>query len=421
MKPRRRIFVVGGAHSPFIGKHHPDFVWKGHPDYGKRENPTLEGHIGASVRGAFEATGVQAAAIDKGYIGNFLGELFSRQGHLGAMVVAADPGLEGTPFARIEGACASGALAVTSCIESMQAGYDVTLAVGAEVESNAKASDGVEYMARAAHWDKERPKERFLFPWMFARRAKHYKEAFGADDSDIGRVVVKAYANAKANPNAHMKDAPEITLEQASVASASNHTFLEDAEYHDHIRFLDCTHFSDGASAVVLATEEGLAKLGVSQEACTEILSYGHTTSALGAETDPRRLTTMAAAASEAYADSGVTPDQLDVAEVHDCFAITEIQLYEALGFAAEGQANRLLREGVTNRDGALPVNTGGGLLGFGHPVGATGVKQVLEIWRQMKGRCGDYQLPCPPTHGVTSNLGGDDRTGVVMVHRNLD
>jgi acetyl-CoA acyltransferase len=113
-----------------------------------------------------------------------------------------------------------------------------------------------------------------------------------------------------------------------------------------------------------------------------------------------------------------VGPADVDVAELHDCFSITEVQLYEALGFAAEGQGTRLLREGVTERGGRLPVNTGGGLISFGHPVGATGVKQVLEVHRQLKGKCGDYQVARPLRTGLSANIGGDDRTAVVVIQR---
>ena len=109
----------------------------------------------------------------------------------------------------------------------------------------------------------------------------------------------------------------------------------------------------------------------------------------------------------------------MQVAEVHDCFAITEVMMAEALGFAAPGKGADLAREGHSHIDGRIPINTGGGLMAFGHPVGATGVKQLLEVYRQMKGQCGDYQLSSTPTHGITANMGGDDRTTVVTIQRN--
>ena len=134
---------------------------------------------------------------------------------------------------------------------------------------------------------------------------------------------------------------------------------------------------------------------------------------------DPTQLETTHAAAARVYNATGVNASDIQCAEVHDCFALTELLMYEALGFAAAGQANRLIREGHTDLGGKLPVNTGGGLIGFGHPVGATGVKQILELYKQMKGQCGDYQMASTPELGLAANMGGNDKTSVVTIVKN--
>lgn len=419
MKFRRKIYVVGGAHTPFVGKHSPDFIWKGHPDFGKRENPTLEELIHQVVHSALESTGVKPADIEKIYIGNFVGELFSNQGHLGSMVARVHPDLETKPIARTEAACASGGIAITAAIDALNAGHDIAMALGAEVQTTASARDGADYLARAAHYASERGIDDFTFPCLFARRAKAYKEATGATDEDIAHVVAKAYENGNRNPFAHMRTV-KVSVEHAATASDKNPNFLKNPEYKEHLKITDCSQVSDGASAILLATEEGLEKLGIDKNACVEILAYAQATSALGAVKDLTRLDNAAAAAERAYADAGLTPADVQVAEVHDCFAITELMMYEALGFAEYGQGGALARSGATRLDGSIPVNTGGGLMAFGHPVGATGVKQVLEIYRQMKGLCGDYQIATPPMVGLTANMGGDDRTTVVMLMRNV-
>ncbi len=417
MKPHKRVFVVGGAHTTFLGRGHPDYLSFKERVPGDRENPSLEDHLGAAVLGALAETGVDPAAIDKGYVSNFLAEAFCSQGHLGAMLAAVHPDLAGKPYARIEAACASGAAAVAACADALQCSADVTLVAGVEVETNVSGRMGVEYMSYAAHFERERDREFALFPWMFARRAKAWKEAFGGTDRDTGRVVVKAYANAKRNPKACQQQ-HHFSLEQASTASPTNRTFLKDEALHDHIRMADCTDFTDGGSAVILANEDGLKRLGRIPADCTEILGIGHTVRALGAETDPTRLANVADAAAVAYGAAGVGAAEMGLAEVHDCFSITELQLMEALGLCGLGQAGDMLRDGATELTGPVPVNTGGGLLGFGHPIGATGVKQVVEIWRQLTGRCGAYQVQHGPRHAVSANLGGDDRTAVVMIHR---
>jgi len=418
MKPHRRVFVVGGAHSAYLGKARPDFVTHRQSQATGERNPTLQEHMGTAVRAAFELTGADPAAVDKGYVSNFLGECFVRQGHLGAMLAGVDPALEGKPFARIEAACASGGASIAACIDAMQAGCDVTLVAGVEVETNVPGSEGVDHMALAAHWETQRSLSRFVFPHLFGRRARAWKERFGGTAEDLARVSAKAYANARKNPLA-LHVSSDISLEFANEPSKANFLFLEDPELHEHMRLTDCTAFTDGASAVILATEDGLRRLGIAESDCTEILGYGHSVRALGAETDPTELHNVAAAAAVAYRDSGLSADDVDFAEVHDCFSVTEAQHYAALGFCAPEDAPAFIRDGAAAMDGRTPVNTGGGLIGMGHPIGATGVKQAVEVWRQMTGRCGDYQLPELPRVGITSNLGGDDRTGIVMLHRN--
>ena len=125
-------------------------------------------------------------------------------------------------------------------------------------------------------------------------------------------------------------------------------------------------------------------------------------------------------AACKAYAAAGLRPEDVQVAEVHDCFTVAELLMVEALGFAERGGAAALYRDGVVDIDGRLPVNTGGGLVGFGHPVGATGVKQAVEIFRQMRGQCGAYQMPSAPRIGLSANMGGDDKTSVVTLYKSL-
>lgn len=418
MVPNRRVFIVGGATTPFIGKKHPDFVWKKHPDFGKRENPTLEDYLHKAINEALADAGVTADQIEKGYVGNFAGELFNNQGHMGSMVARGNDGFAGTPMTRVEGACASGGLAIIGAIEALQAGRDIVLAAGAEAQTTVSAREGADFLARASHYESERGLDDFTFPAMFARRAKHYKAATGVTDGDIAHVVVKAYDNANKNPLAHMR-AVSVDYDTAASAGDRNPNFLRNEELSEHLKMTDCSQVSDGGSAMILATEEGLAKLGKKPEDCVEILTYAQANSALGQVEDYTRLSNTERAVKEAYADTGLGPKDMGVAEVHDCFAVTELLMTEALGFADYGKGGELAASGATKLDGSIPVNTGGGLLAFGHPVGATGIKQPLEVARQMQGKCGDYQIATPPKYGITANMGGDDRTTVVFILRN--
>ena len=416
MKPHRRVFVVGGGHTTFLGRGRQEFVHRKHPDYGKRTNPGLEAHMQGAVEALLAEVRVDLGEVDRAVVSNFLGEAFCSQGHLGSMLARVAPDLEGRPIERIEAACASGAASIARCVDGMQAADDVALVVGVEIETNVPGTQGVEYMAYAAHYREERKHDFALFPWMFARRAKAYGEAYGCTREDIARVPVKAYANANRNPQA-LKHTSTLSYEEATSEGRHNREFLENEELRPWIRLTDCTALTDGASAVLLATETGLERLGIPRDQCTEILGYGHSTRALGRGADFADMPNMRAAAWRAYADAGVGPEHVGLAEVHDCFAVAELQGMEALGLADRGQAWRLLADGDTALDGRLPVNPGGGLIGFGHPIGATGVKQVVEVWRQLTGRNPHYAITNGATVAVTANLGGDDRTGVVMVH----
>jgi len=419
MRPGRPVYIAAQAVTPFIGKGHPDFILKGHPDFGQRDNPTMEEHIGSVVRQLSADSSLDPRLIQRGYVGNFAGELFSNQGFLGAMLARADARLAGIGCARVEAACASGGVGIVGAIESIQAGLDVVLIVGAEVQTTVRPREGADYLARASHYATERSIDDFTFPALLARRAKAYKEAYGLTERDLAHFSVKAYANANRNPLAHMH-AVKMTLEQAATASDANPHFLQNPALKPHLKVSDCSQVSDGAAAVILASEAGVRKLGRALSQCVKVRSYGFCTNPLGQVKDLLRLDTTAAATAEAMQDGGLAPQDVQVAEVHDCFTIAELLMYEAIGWAEQGKGLDLLLSGRTSIEGDMPVNAGGGLVGFGHPVGATGVKQAAEIYRQMKGLCGEYQIQRELRTGLTANMGGDDRTVVALVLENV-
>jgi acetyl-CoA acyltransferase len=417
----RKVYLAGGAHTTFIGKFHPDFIWKKHPDFGKKDNPDLEWYVQQAGLRALEQAGVAPAQVERGFVGNFTGELFDNQGHLGATLAAAHPDLAGKPILRTEGACASGGLALSLGFEAIRGGgADVVLVVGAEVQTTVNAKIGADYLARAAHYKRQREIDPFTFPAVFALRTRRVVEGTDTTMDDCARAAVKAYANANKNPFAHMHTV-KMDFENASTASDRNPLFISNPEGHEYLRVSDCSQVSDGGSAVVLCSAEGLQRAGRALGDCVEILSCQVATASLAEDPDPLRLGNTEAAAGRAYEAAGLKPDAIDVAEVHDCFTVTEILMNEALGFAEPGKGAALLNDGATQIDGRIPVNTGGGLVAFGHPVGATGVKQALEIYRQLKGQCGDYQVKSGPTTGISANMGGDDRTSVVTIYRNVD
>mmetsp|Transcript_68652 Transcript_68652/g.192439 ORF Transcript_68652/g.192439 Transcript_68652/m.192439 type:complete len:426 (+) Transcript_68652:67-1344(+) len=420
-----RVFVVGGHTTPFLGKGNPNFIWKKHPDFGKRDNPSLKELIVTAVQGALRsaaAAPLPAGLIDRAYVANFAGELFNQQGHLGSSLAAADPAFLYKPSMRIEGACASGGLAVQAAVDTLRGGSgDLALVVGAEQQTTVSARDGGLFLARAADFARQSSIDDFTFPCLLARRTKHYAERFkDFSIDDLCPIVAKAYSNGNKNPKAHMH-AVKVDIEKAKV-SEKNPTFLSNESFSPYCRLTDCSQVSDGASAIILANEDGLRKAGIDPSSCVEILQCE--TGCGNLFEDPPDLTVMdtaKAVVSRLYAKAGVGVADLGVAEVHDCFSIAELLMYEAIGLAEHGKGASVCKEGITHLDGRLPVNTGGGLMSFGHPVGATGVKQLHEIYRQMKGQCGDYQMKKSPELGLSVNMGGDDKTIVANLLRNCE
>mmetsp|Transcript_106025 Transcript_106025/g.204023 ORF Transcript_106025/g.204023 Transcript_106025/m.204023 type:complete len:413 (+) Transcript_106025:50-1288(+) len=403
----RRVFLLGGHITPFVGKGNPDF---------KKGEKGLRDYFAASVNGALHETGVKAESIDRIYVGNFAGELFNSQGHLGAAVAGADKALINKPSMRLEAACASGGLACSEAVRAIRAGDDCVLAVGVEVQTEADARTGGTYLARAADYKRQSGIDDFTFPALFGRRVKAYLEKYpDVSMTDIAAVAAKAYANGNKNPLAHMR-AAKVPLEKA----VKGPQFLSNKEYKPFLRVTDCSQVSDGGAAAIFMSEDGMRKHGISLESAVEVI--GSDQGAGNLWEDPENLTELTTAktvVNRMLSKAGVKPSELEVAEVHDCFAVTELLMYEAIGLAEPGKGAELFKSGATSIDGSIPVNTGGGLVAFGHPVGATGVKQVLEIYRQMKGKCGDYQMKRMPRLGITVNMGGDDKTTATMLLRN--
>lgn len=417
MKPVKDTYIAKVAVTPFIGKGHPDFVWKKHPDFGKRENLDLEGYLGLALKELFED--LDPSLVTRGYVGNFAGELFSSQGHIGALLARVMPELEGVGVGRTEAACASGGVALMSAAEAICAGHDVVLVTGVEVQTTVKARIGGEYLARAAHFGEERSIDDFTFPALFARRIKAYHEKYGLPLSELAHFTAKAMGNARKNPLAHMKN-NKWDFESASEAGDHNPNFLGNEELRDYLRMSDCSQVTDGGAALLLCSEEGLKKLGREHSDAVKLRSYHLATNPLGRVKDLTTMDTAAKAFCRTFQDAEMKLEDVQVAEVHDCFTIAELLMMEAMGLEEPGHGVEAVKSGKTSLEGSLPVNTGGGLVGFGHPVGATGVKQAAEIYRQMKGMCGDYQLSSTPSIGLMANMGGDDRTCLTALFENM-
>ncbi len=409
---RKPIYFVSGEYTVSLGSGRPEF----HP---KKPRPGLE-HYVAEAGKAVLAGLPGPEVIDEGVIGNFMAERFNRQGHLGAFLSLVHDDLRHRPSIRVEGACASGGLAVATAVKNVLSEQaDAVLAIGVEVQNTVKAVYGADILAGAGHYAGERKAgHAHFFPDRFSQRAGAYKERFGAERTweAMGRWYEQAVLNARLNPKAqeHANRLPDPFAAHQQM-TPNPRSFCE------HINLLDCSKVSDGAAAILVTSEEGLARCGIARQDAIELVGLGHAVGDLTAPPDdPTVLDTTRVATRRAMEMAGITVSEIGVFEIHDCFTITAILSCEALGLCGHGEGADYVAAGHTRRDGATPMNTGGGLVGYGHPTGASGVRMVVDIWRQLTGKAGDFQVEVPSDrpYGLTISMGGNDKSVVSCVFR---
>lgn len=347
--------------------------------------------------------GIQGKDIDAMYIGSMSSGRFVGQEHVGALVAdAAGFAHLHIPATRVEGACASGGLAVREGFLSIASGMnDIVVVGGIEKMNDVGGSSATETLATAA----DQEWEAFFgatFPGLYAMIATRHMHEYGTTKEQLAQVAVKNHANGALNPYAQYQR--EITLEQA----------MKSAPVAYPLGLLDCSPVSDGAASVVLCAAERAKEFTVKP---VKILASGQAsdTLALHARQDICTLHATVYAANMAYKQANKTPQDMDLAEVHDCFTIAEICAIEDLGFVKKGQGGKAVEENITPLHGSLPVNTSGGLKAKGHPVGATGVAQIVEITEQLRGEAGKRQVQ-DARIGLAHNVGGSGATCTVHI-----
>jgi acetyl-CoA C-acetyltransferase len=371
--------------------------------------------------------GFDPQAIEALYVGNYSSDLFESQGQL-APVLAEWSGLLPRPATRVEGACASAGLALREAILAVASGmYDIVLAGGVEKMTDLPTEKVTDMLATAADMQYEIPAG-FTFPGFYAALATAYMHEYGATAETLMKVALKNHENGALNEKAQFgqRIADIMAARKAGAIKKGRPvpTWADEMEFlHDEsanpliawpLRLYDCSPVSDGAAAVLVVSEE-IARSFSDQP--LYVAGSGHASD--GALHGRRTLTSLPSvrrAAQQAFEMAGVTPGDIDVAEVHDCFTIAEILATEDLGFFAAGQGWRAAEEGLTARAGRRPTNTSGGLKSKGHPVGASGIGQVVEIWKQLRCEAGPRQVNGSPCLGLTHNVGGTGQTAVVHI-----
>lgn len=403
-----KVYVLGGYQTDFARNWH-------------RENK----HISAIMREAYEwskeVTLIEAKDIDAAFIGNFAAELFCKQGQLGAFFTEFDPSFNGLPTSRIEGACASGALAILSAMSYIKAGiYDLVCVIGVEQMKTVDASIGGDYLGMASWYEKEAEGIEFPFPKLFGKLGDEYDKRYGIDDNYLSKISEINYANAKNNPNAQTRDW-YMSFEHSNTIGAYN-TIIS-----GRIKVTDCSQITDGGVCLYLCSEKFASdysrKRDLDIQSIPQILGWGHTTARMefakkisASQNEEYVFPCTRKAILDAYSRANIKDCwELDSIETHDCFTTSEYMAIDHFGLTAPGESWKSIEDGTIEMGGKLPINPSGGLIGCGHPVGATGVRQLLDAYKQVTGTAGEYQVP-NAKKVATLNIGGTSTTNVCFI-----
>jgi acetyl-CoA acetyltransferase len=409
-KLRRNVYMVAGYNTVSFGTGRKEF----NP---KKSRPGLEQYIKEAGQAVLEKIG-GSRNVDDCVIGNFMASRFNKQGNLSGFFPMIDEGLKYKPGIAVEGACASGGLALMAGIKSVLAETsDVALVIGFEVQNTVKAIYGADILAGAGWFQERKSGHAYYFPGKFSDRAGAYYEKYGKEKTRkaLARWYRNAIENARLCPTAQEYHNTVKDLEAQAMMDPTPSSFVE------HLNVFDCSKVSDGASCIAIVSEEGLKKLGIPKDEAIQVVGFAHIQDDITKlPPDLTQLKTTQVAAKMALECAGITINELATVETHDCFTIAGIMAVEALGFAAPGQGADFVLKGSTSRDGIIPFNTTGGLIGWGHPTGGTGVHQAVTILEQLTGKAGAAQIRVPKDkpYGLTVNMGGDDKTLVSVVYK---
>ncbi|WP_353206366.1 acetyl-CoA acetyltransferase [Sphingorhabdus sp.] len=402
------VFILGGAQSDFARNI-------------DREGGGMFELFRDVAEAAFTATGIEPKDVETAHVGNFVGELFAGQGQLGGFFGHVHEDLAGIPTSRHEAACASGSIAILAASAEIEAGrYGLALVLGIELMRNVPGQRAAEYLGSAAWAGREAQEARYLWPFMFSNVAAEYEERFGLDRAHLRGISEINFSNAKKNPNSQTRgwktDAPFF--------SDNDET---NPPIEGSLRKADCGQVTDGAAAIFLASPEVAERYakrrGITLESIPRIKGWGHATAPLLYSTkvnasrgQPYVFPSVRKAMMDALGRAGMEDVYgCDGVEVHDCFSITEYMAIDHFGITPPGESWRAVEDGTIALGGKLPVNPSGGLIGLGHPVGATGVRMMLDSWRQVTGNAGDYQVEGAKNF-ATFNVGGSATTSVSFV-----
>ena len=410
-----KVYILGGAQTDF------ERNWK---KEGKGMVAILKevmadglAHAGLSFDDVKALNGDNRVAC---FVGNFIAEKYVDQGHLGAFLTEVDPAFYGVPSARYEAACASSSVAIDAAATKIRADeYDVAIVVGWELMKTVDSKLGGDFLGRAAYYEKEGKGIELPFPKLFGRLAdetlKKYPELEEKRYMDaLAMISVINYSNAKRNPLAQTRKW-FMSYDQASTRGTDTNPLVG-----GKLGVSDCSQVTDGAAVVVLCSERFLTERGYQDKPV--IKGYGHRTAPMlfdkkmaDNEGSEYILPWTRQACLDAFKRAELTVDDIDVFETHDCFTSSEYAAISAFGLTNPGHEYEAVESGLISFDGNKPINPSGGLIGCGHPVGASGARMFLDLYKQVTGAAGDYQVE-GVKNGMMLNIGGSATTNYVFI-----
>lgn len=357
---------------------------------------------------------VAADAVEVVHVGNAFGELFAGQGHLGAMPATVEPALWGVPATRHEAACASGSVATLAAIADLRSrAYDVALVAGVELEKTVPGPVGAAHLAAAAWAGYEGADTENIWAQAFSEVADEYDRRYGLDEAHLRAIAELNYGNARRNPDAQTRG---WSVPDLAEADDERNPVVE-----GRMRRYDCSQLTDGGAGVVLVTDDYL-RAHPTARPLARIEGWGHRTVGLGLaqklgrdRDSPYVLPHVRDAVHDAFRRTGIDLEAVDGFEVHDCFTPSEYLAIDHIGLTGPGESWQAVESGDIALGGRLPINPSGGLIGGGHPVGATGVRMLVDAAKQVSGTAGDYQVDGATRFG-TLNIGGSTATTVSFV-----
>ncbi len=376
-------------------------VGAGQTKFGRHDDYDLRELFAMAAHEAIEDAGITPKDVEAAFIGNLSADQFNRQTHI-APLMADFAGMKGIPATKCEAACASSATALRAAILAIESGiHDVVLAAGVEKMTDLATPGVIETLAMAADQTFE-AQPGITFPGIFAILAVAHMAKYGTTKEQLAAVAVKNHANGVHNPLAQYQQ--EITLEKA----------LSSRMVAWPLGLFDCSPITDGAAAVIITKNKKARKF---TDAPVKIVAseQANDTMNLCDRTDLTSLYAARTASHRAYKQARIIPQDVDLAEVHDCFTIAEIIATEDLGFFKPGKGGRAVEEGLTQLDGEVAINTSGGLKAKGHPVGATGVAQIIELYHQLRNEAGKRQVSSPNV-ALAHNVGGTGATCAIHI-----